>query len=169
MTAKTVPTRRAFLKGGALAAAPLAAAGGGVAIAEHEQDARLARLEDEAAIRDLHQVWLRRVNAGSPAEAARLFADPALARFDEAVNRVAADHAGAPDAIRLAEDGRSASGRFHCLVETQTERGRTCTLEQMAHAQGEGVIRNHARRVLKADYVKTADGWAIETLSFARS
>ncbi len=62
MTTDTVSTRRSFLKGGAVAAAPLAVAAGGAAMAEDGRKARLARLEDEAAIRELHQAWLRRIN-----------------------------------------------------------------------------------------------------------
>jgi hypothetical protein len=159
-------TRRAFLKVGAVAAAPLAAAGGAAAMAAHDQQAKLARLQDEHAIGALHQAWLRRINTGAHAEAAELFADPKRARFDEKVSGVAADHAAEPDRITLAADGQGATGRYHCVVETQTERPRDCTLAQMAHAQGEGLICRTEPRVLQAAYVKTEGGWAIETLRF---
>lgn len=164
MTAKTQSTRRSFLKGGAVAAAPLAAVGATTAIAEAEHRARLARLQDEAAVRDLHQAWLRRVNTDDHAEAAKLFADPRRAGLGEKVSRIAVDHSGEPDLIRLADDGGSATGRFHCLVETETPLGRDCTLAQMAHAQGEGVVRKSERRLLRADYVKTDAGWAIDRM-----
>jgi hypothetical protein len=165
MTAKTIATRRSFLKGGALAAAPLAAAGAAGLIAENQHRAELARLKDEAAIRDLHQTWLRRVNTGAHAEAAQLFADPRTG-LHKSVSRVTADHAGAPDAIRLASDGMSASGLYHCEVETETPRSLDCTLAQMAEAQGEGMLRSAERRLLKARYVKAANGWVIDTLRF---
>jgi hypothetical protein len=155
MTDKIASTRRSFLKGGAVVAAPLAAGGAAAAVAHSAHEADLARLKDEAAVRDLHQGWLRQVNTGDAAEAARL---------DKAVVAIAADHAGAPDEIRLAADGLSATGRFHCLVETQSELARDCTLAQMAHAQGEGMVRSSERRVLHARYVKTPKGWAIGTL-----
>ncbi len=152
MTNNASASRRAFLKGGALVAAPVAAAGVGAVVGQREHEAELDRLKAQAAIRDLHQTWLRKVNIGDAAEAARL---------DKAVVGVAADHQGAPDEIVLAADGQSAKGRFHCVVQTETERARDCTLAQMAHAQGEGRMRSSDRRVLHADYVKTADGWAI--------
>lgn len=112
-------------------------------------------MQAEAAIRDLHQAWLRQVNTGDRAEAARL---------DKAVVGVAADHHGAPDQIMLAADRLSATGRYRCLVQTETELAQDCTLAQMAHAQGEGRIRSGERRVLHARYLKTPDGWAIGTL-----
>lgn len=157
-------SRRAFFKLGALAAAPLAAAGGAAAAARNDHEAKIARLQAEAAIRDLHQAWLRRVNSGT--EAAALFADPKRARLDETVNRIDADHEGAADAVRLAPDGLHASGRFACVVETQTELAQDCTLARMRHAQGEGWVRQSERRVLKADYVKTDGRWAIARLRF---
>lgn len=155
MNDKTISSRRSFLKGGVLVAAPVAAAGIAASAGHHEHEAQLARLKAETAIRDLHQTWLRKVNTGDAAEAARL---------DKAVVAIAADHAGAPDEIRLAADGKTATGRFHCLVETQAELARDCTLAQMAHAQGEGMVRSSDRRVIHADYVKTADGWTIGRL-----
>ncbi len=164
MTQKTNATRRAFLKGGALAAAPLAAAGAAAMAAMSEHEVELARLQSEAAIRDLHQAWLRKVN--TRAEAAGLFADPKRTRLQEAVSRVDADHAGAADEIRVAADGLHASGRYACVVETEAELAKDCTLAQMRHAQGEGWLRQSERRLLKADYVKTEAGWTIAGLRF---
>ena len=141
MSTDTVSTRRSLLKGGALLAAPLAGAGAAAAVAEQGHKARLGRLEDEAAIRALHQAWLRRINTGAIEDAAQLFADPARSKFDQDVRSIAADHAGAPDAIALSADGQSATGRFHCAVETQTAIPQDCTLAQMVHAQGGGFVR----------------------------
>lgn len=156
-SARTVSTRRAFLKGAAVAAAPVAAAGTAAVIGMTEHEARLARLQAEAQIRALHQDWLRQVAAGDRAEASRLH---------EAVVRVSADHAAAPDAITLAADGRSAHGRYACVVETEVPRPLDCTLAQMAKAQGEGMIRASERGVVKAEYVKGPDGWTIRKLAF---
>ncbi len=161
MTTDTVSTRRSLLKGGALLAAPLAVAAPIAAAADDGRNARLALLEDENALRLLHQTWLQRINAGARADAATLFADPRRAALDTAVSGIAADHAGEPDTIEVARDGQSASGRFACAVEIETEMPRDCTLAQMAHAQGGGVIRRTERRVLKAAYVKAGDAWAI--------
>jgi hypothetical protein len=154
MTAKT-NTRRAFLKGAAIAAAPVTAAAGAAGIAVNEHEAKLARLQAEAEVRALHQDWLRKVAAGDRAEAGRL---------GEGVTAVTADHAGEPDRIVLMSDGRRAEGRYACVVETETARPLDCTLAQMAAAQGEGLVRARERRVLTADYVRTDKGWAIAKL-----
>ncbi len=164
MTTDTRSTRRTFLKQGGLVAAPLAAAPA-AALADGASQSRAARLQDEAAVRALHQAWLRRVNTGE--DAAALFADPRRTGLGEAVKAVGPDHAAAGDAIAVAEDGRTASGRFHCLVEIETEIPEDCTLAQMAHAQGGGRVRRTERRLLTAAYVKAAGAWAISKLGFA--
>ena len=149
-------TRRSFLKVGAIAAAPLAAAGSAMAMEDATRKARLARLEDEAAIRALHQDWLRRINAGEHDGSA----------VEAAVRGLRPDPAAADD-IEFAPDGRRASGRFHLIAELETERPRDCTLAQMAHAQGEGVVRRSEARVLKAEYVRAGDAWAIAKVELA--
>lgn len=169
MTSKTLSTRRSFLKGGAVVAAPLAVAIPAAALAADAHKARLARLEDEAAIRDLHQAWLRRINTGGAEAAAELFADPKRAALDEAVRGVTADHSGEPDAIEIAADGQRAAGRFHCAVEIEAEIPKEGALAQMAHLQGGGFVRRTERRVLRADYVKAGGAWAIAKVAFAEA
>ena len=164
MTTAAVSTRRSFLKGGAIAAAPLAVAVPAAAMAEAARRTRLARLEDETAIRALHQAWLRRINTGAHDEAAQLFADPKRARFDQDVRAIAADHQGAADAIEVAEGGARATGRFPSSVELETAIPLDSTLAQMAHAQGGGMVRRTERRLLKAEYVKAGGAWAIADL-----
>jgi hypothetical protein len=161
---RTNSTRRTFLKGGAMAAAPLAAAGAAIAATKGQHEAALERLKAETAIRDLHQAWLRRVNTGT--EAADLFADPRRARLKETVSRVEADHLGAADEVRLEADGLHASARYACMVETGVELAQDCTLAQMRHAQGEGLLRQSERRLLQADYVKAEGRWTIAGLRF---
>src|SRR5208282_2486403 len=112
----------------------------------------------EAAIRELHQTWLRRINTrtGDASAATPLFADAEGTAYalDRAVRSIAADHAGQPDAIEVAAEGQSATGRFQCAVEIETTIARDCTLAQMAHAQGGGFVRRTERRVLNVEYVK---------------
>lgn len=168
MSKDTASTRRSFLKRGALLAAPLAAVAAPAAIlADDELKARVAKLESEAAIRELHQAWLRGINTGVGDQAASLFANPKRAAFDPSVRSIAPDHAGELDAIEVAADGKSAAGRFHCVVETETALPQDCTLAQMAHAQGSGFVRRTERRVLKVEYVKTSGAWAIAKAEFA--
>ncbi len=165
MTTDNTSTRRSFLKGGALLAVPLAAAVPAAVLADDGLKMRMAKLEDEAAVRELHQTWLRRINTGSGATP--LFANPESTAFDQAVRSIAADHAGQPDAIDIAPDGRSAAGQFQCAVEIETPIAQDCTLARMAHAQGGGFVRRTERRVLKVDYVKASGAWAIAKVEFA--
>ena len=160
-------TRRSFLKNGAVLAAPFAAAAAPAIMAEDGLKARVARLEDEAAIRVLHHGWLRRVNAGDRKAVAPLLADTERSAFGQAVRIIAADHTGDPDAINVAADGRGAIGRFHCAVEIETPIPQDSTLAQMARAQGGGFVRRTERRMLKVEYVKAGGAWAIAKAEFA--
>ena len=161
-------TRRLFLKRGALLAAPLAAAVPAAAMVDDGLKARLARLENEAAIRELHQMWLRVVNAGEGDAATPLFADAQDGvTSDQIVRNIAADHAGEPDAIEIAAEGNSAAGRFHCAVEIENAIAQDSTLAQMAHAQGGGFVRRTERRVLKVEYMKAGGAWAIAKVELA--
>jgi hypothetical protein len=166
MSPKKTSSRRNFLKKGALLAVPLAAAPAAV-MADDGLKSRLAKLENEAAIRDLHQTWLRHINTGAADEANALFADRESAVFDPTVRRISADHSGEPDAIEVAPDGKSAAGRFQCAVETETPIVQDSTLAQMAHLQGNGFIRRTERRVLSIEYVKASGTWAIAKAKFA--
>lgn len=144
-------TRRSFLRGGALLAAPVAAASiPAVALADGGLRTRVKHLEDEAAIREVHRSWVRQVNAGEGG-----------VRLDDTVRRITVDHAGAPDRIEVAADGRSAVGYFECAVETETPLAADCTLAQMAHAQGHGATRRTERRVLTVHYTKATGAWEI--------
>ena len=168
MTTDKTSTRRAFLKRGALLAAPLAAvAAPAVVLAGDELKARLARLENEAAIRALHQDWLRQINTGSADAVRPLLAGRERTAFDEFVRSIAADNAGQPEAIEVATDGRSAAGRFPCAVEIETAIAEDCTLAQMAREQGSGFVRRTERRVLNVEYVKAGGAWAIAKAEFA--
>ena len=162
MSTQTTSSRRAFLKGGAIAAAPLAIAVPAAAMAESEHRARAQRLQDEAEIRTLHQAWLRKVAAS--ADASALFIRPDASRLSKSVRGVSADHAGDEDRIDVAADGLRASARFAALVELEIELPRDSTLAQMAHAQGEGVVRHSEPRTLHASYVKARGAWAISRL-----
>ncbi len=156
MTEDTRRTRRSFLKGGALLAAPIAAASvPAVVLAEDGLKARVTRLEDEAAIRELHQSWLRRVNAGER--------DGLL---ESSVRRITADHAGAPDKIEIAADGRTAVGTFEHAVEAETPLAKDCTLAQMADAQGYGTLGRIGRRRLTVNYTKTGGTWRMAKVGF---
>lgn len=158
-------TRRAFLKGGAVLAAPLAMTMPAAAIAADDRIARLQRLEDEAAIRALHQDWLRRVNS-CDADRATL---SATARAGGCLDGALCGVTSAPDVqgdrVEIAADGKRAVGRFRCVIEMESRIAPDSTLAQMALAQGGGVIRAQAVRLVRADYVKAGDRWAIADIA----
>lgn len=171
MSDESKATRRSFLKGGAIIAAPLAAVGApaAAALAGDDRQDRLARLEDEKAIRALHARWMRQVNGGDRAGAAQLYANNECACALAGIASVAADSNGAEDALDVAADGRLASARYAMSVETETLIAPEDTLTQMMHAQGEGMVRTTEQRTLRADYVRTRTGdWAIASLAFER-
>jgi hypothetical protein len=170
MTQPAASSRRSFLKGGALVAAPLAVAGASAAAAmtPNAESTRLQQLEDEAAIGKLHQTWLRQINAGAHRDAALLFADPRRAQFAEPVRAIATDHLG-EQSIAVAPGGLSATGRFHSLVELESELPTSFTLGQMAHAQGGGLVRRTEKRILKAEYVKANGAWAIAGIELSEA
>jgi hypothetical protein len=157
MTRNTTSTRRAFLKGGALLAAPLGAASASVlAVADGPLRDRVSRLEDEAAIRTLHHSWLRTLNGGGRES-----------RLDASVRRITSDPAAPPDRIDLAADHRSAVGYFNCAVEFATPLANDSTLAPMAHAQGHGVTRRTEFRALTVNYAKANGGWHIAHVALA--
>lgn len=171
-------TRRAFLKGAAVAAAPLAAAAAPAAAMAmngeaDDSRARLARMEDIEAVRTLHRDFVKQVNAGKPDKAAALFDDPAKAELEPGVTRLvpddwAADPSG-DETIALSDDRQSATLTAACAVSTETPIDSDCTLAQMARLQGDGVIRATDRRKLQARFVKRDGEWRIEAVALPRA
>ena len=151
MTSHKVSTRRMFLKGGALIAAPVAAASvHAVVPVEDGLNVRIKHLEDEAAIREAHRAWLRQVNASGHD-----------ALLEDTVRRIIADDAGAADRIEIAANGRSAVGYFDHMVEAEAPLPEDCTLAQMAHVQGTGTLRRTERRMLTVEFAKACGTWSI--------
>jgi len=150
-------TRRRFLQSGALLGAPLAvgaipAAG----LAGDGANTRLEHLEQQAAIRAVHEDWLRQLNAGARD-----------ARLDPCVRRILCDHAGAADRIEIAADGHTAVGRFEYLLDLERVLPREGTLAQMAHAQGHGTRRATERRTLTVHYEKVSGAWRVRSSCMA--
>jgi hypothetical protein len=160
MSKGDVSSRRSFLKAGAVLSAPLAVLPG-AALAGNGAGARLARLEDENAIRSLHQNWLRGINASTAGNAGLEGMKAATLAPGEKVCGISADLAGPPDAIVIGANGSTARGQFHCAVEVEAPLAKDCTLGQMAHLQGGGFVRRTEARVLTVDYAKTNRGWSV--------
>ena len=157
MSKDNISTRRSFLKSSAFLAAPLAVGAPAIALAADGTKARLQRLEDEAAIREVHREWLRQMNAGERGKVP----------FDETIKSVALDHKGSTDKIEIASDGVHATGRYASLAEVETPITSECTISQMLAAQGHGTISRTEPGVLTVDYVKTGTAWTIANAEFA--
>jgi SnoaL-like domain len=162
--------RRGFLrKASAALAAPLAV--GAATLSAHgagardAAQARLAQLEDENAIRELTQRYVRYLNTGAHEEAAALFEQPANAAMLSA-RALAADPAGGEDAIGIAPSGTSANARLACTAMIETPIEPVTPLVAMARAQGGGVVRRSERGLLEASYVKRDGVWKVRRLTF---
>lgn len=182
MKATVDPARRRFFRaaGAAALAAPLAAAAapvlppGGANGTDGAGDARdaalrakLARLEDESALRDLRRAYVRHLRSGDAAALAALFAAGVGARPDPCVRTLELD---ADDgAVELAADGRSAVTGGACTVAVEAPIGPDCTLLQMARAQGGGTLLRSERAALRLDAVKVEGVWKIAHVALAKT
>jgi hypothetical protein len=161
MAMKTASSRRSFIrKTGAALSVPLTAAGALVparAAADDDPVAtRLALFEDTSAIRALNQAFARQVSAG---EAETLGIDPSI-------RNVAADNFGERDAIDIAADRQTATGRMYCSVEIETAIGPSCPLVEMAREQGGGVVRRAENGVFENVYVRHDGVWSLERSTY---
>jgi hypothetical protein len=164
MTRQTTPRRRFIRTAGVALSAPLAAA----AVAQaapvtggDELRARLARLEDLAAIRALTRAWLRHLEAGDLEAAAPLFADPSRGAVEGLAGNARVERASDEDGLVFSEDGRSAKAMVSCTVAVETPLEPDCTLVEMAQLQGGGVARRVEGGVLELEYLRRPDGWRI--------
>ncbi len=166
MTGKPMTSRRSFLKSGAIVAAPLAVVGApaAAAMADDASRARLARLEDTMAIEALNRAFLRQFNASGAEATAALFADGKAPDLAHGTSGLVLEDAGEPEHFELAGDGARATAHYACKVETEHALEGDHTLIQMARLQGNSPHRSIERRLLKADYVRRKDGWAIESI-----
>lgn len=151
------PTRRSFLKTGALVAAPLAAIVPAAALAGDGSKARLARLEDERAIAALHRQWLRNASKGSEVQGPSAIGPTTI-------RSIAPDPAQEPAEMQFAEDGQCAAARHACVVDLESPFEGKETFAQMTRLQGNGTARRTESRIFAADYVRENGEWRIEAV-----
>ncbi len=163
MSTSIRPTRRLFFgAAGAAAAAPLAFVAPAMAAKPTGDDlaVRLARLEDQDALRTLQAAYVRHVNAQSRSDLEALFAEAAAAHLDATVRSLIGEPA--VDGIQIAPNGLTATVRGSYLVETATPIDGEGTVVSMARLQGDGVVRKSERRTLAISAVKVDGAWKIE-------
>ncbi len=153
MSDNKTSSRRSFLKGGALLAAPLSVSSvGAAAFVDDSLKARVTQLEDEAALRELHRAWLRKLNGGE-----------GMAGFDRSIRRIDS-HPAAADQIRIGSAGDTAVGHFEHAVARERPLPLDTTLAKMAHAQGHGAVLHTERQVLSFSYAKRRGVWTITSV-----
>jgi uncharacterized protein (TIGR02246 family) len=191
--------RRSFLwKAGAAMTAAAAAVVPGMAKSgagkntEAEVLARkLGMLEDEKAIRVLHQTYEALLDSGNYEQVAGLFSEDAVVVFNggvfKGVNSVARlyrDHfsAGltgrklgpapgveaAPETVRVAEDRESAKARFPYSIQVGAPMRSNSSLVQMARLQGEGIMKWCESGVYEVSYAKCGKNgsWKMTKLEY---
>jgi hypothetical protein len=170
MNADAASSRRRFIRtAGAALAVPLAASEAFAAGRADDGEmlaARLAELEDREAIRRLSSAFARHLNARAFDELAKLFVDSPKVSIDAEIRCVSADPAGDDDRIEIAANRLTATARLHRVVETDMTIGPSCTLVDMARAQGEGYVRSCERRVIEQAYAKIDGRWKISESTF---
>jgi len=157
-------SRRAFLKAGALVAAPAAVLAAPAAFAADPSAARLARMEDERAIEGLVRGFLRRFNGSG--DCAEFVAHAGAIRIDASVQEIREDVLD-DAALDFADDGRSASWSRTAEVELLADFAGNTTLEKMARFQGQGSARSQAKRRIEAEFARTGESWTITRLALA--
>lgn len=189
-------TRRSFIwKLGAGASAAVAAAAPAVAAPGKADDPalRAALLEEEKALRKLHQDFGQAMDQGLPGKVVGLFAGDAevvfnggIFRHSEGIGRLYRDYlparkAGASmqpapgfqlcagqlqDSVEVARDLRSATAVFPYSIQVGTPLESGNSLASMARLHGEGVRTWWEGGVYRVSYRKEAAGWRISRLEY---
>lgn len=155
---------------------------------------RLKMLEDEKAIRTLHQNYEELLDSGDYEKMAGLFNKDASVVFNggvfkggDGIARLYRDHFGAgltgkklgpvpgvqlgEAVIAVAEDGTSAKARFPYSIQVGAPMGSNSSLVQMARLHGEGITKWCESGIYEISYTKYGKegSWRIEKLEFAVS
>ncbi len=158
-----------------------------------EMKARLARLEDLNAVRQLHDAYARHLNECAYHDILDLFADDARVEFaggvfvgkDRGVRRLFVEHFGRVkevlpepvhtflqrethehDAIEIAAGRLTATARFHVTVHAEAAIAPGCPLVDMALQQGGGVIKWVETGIFENVYAREGATWKIRQLAY---
>jgi len=156
MSDRTSTRRKFFLKAGAAMSAPAAfatgirpAAAGPAALEE-----KLAKLEDEMALRRLRSDTIAEINRASR---------EVLDELEHGLRQIVADHANDAAACVVVSVDRAAARIFvpcAARLEAQIEAPGS-SLVDMARLQGEGVLMRTEARVLEITCTRRSGGWQL--------
>jgi len=154
---------------------------------------RVGNLEDAEKVRRLHRAYESSLDRGLYEEVVAMFAGDAeviynggLFRGTEGVRRLYCgnfspgrtgkriepapgfepDPAQPQESIEVAEDGRTATGRFAYSIQVGTPMKGNSSLIAMARLQGEGIAKCWEGGTCEATYVKAGDSWKIRRLEY---
>lgn len=171
MKTNEIASRRRFIwKAGVALSAPLAVGAAQASAIEADDtqalQAELAARDDLMSIRTLQQNLARYINAADEQRVAALFVRPGAAAELSGIRHMAQADFGAHDSVEFAADGQTASAELHCTFEAETPIARDCTVAEMAHQQGDGVLRRKETRVLRMRLVRHQGSWKIQSFRF---
>jgi hypothetical protein len=153
----------------------------------------VGNLEDADRVRRLHQAYESRLDRGLFEDAVEMFADDAevvynggLFQGKEGIRRLHCDHfasgltgkkiepapgfepdpAQQPDIVEVAEDRKSAAGRFLYSMQVGMPMTGNSSLVEMARLQGEGIVRWWESGICEASFVKAGESWKIRRLEY---
>ncbi len=154
---------------------------------------RVASLEDADRVRRLNQAYQSLLDRGLYEDVVAIFADDAevvynggLFQGKESIRRLYCDHfapgltgkkiepapgfepdpAGQPDSVAVAEDRKTAAGRFIYSMQVGMPMTGDSSLVSMARLQGEGIVKWWESGTCEASYVKAGESWKIRRLEY---
>jgi len=154
---------------------------------------RVGNLEDADRVRRLHQAYESRLDRGLYEDVVAMFADDAevvynggLFRWKQGVRRLYCGHfasgltgkkiepapgfepdpAQQPDTVEVAEDRKTATGRFPYSIQVGAPMTGDSSLVAMARLQGEGIVKWWECGACEASYVKVGESWKIRRLHY---
>jgi hypothetical protein len=165
---ETRNSRRNFIRNSGVALTAALAAGAASAATRDASAQGLALLQDSNAIRLLQQRCFALLEQGASRELAALFSDDA-AQASCVYPSLQLDSRLEAIAVDLADDGLSASARYHGRVQLGAPIAGAGTAQQMARLQGLNATQWWEQGLYDARYAKVHGEWKIRALNYRKA
>jgi hypothetical protein len=155
---------------------------------------RVGMLEDARDLQQLHRLYGEYLGKGAHEEIVNLFAKDGEVSFnggvfsgrDKGIHRLyfgrfsregseipegpvhllQVDRIQPEDAVHVAQDGLTATARFHCLMRVAARDTAEHPMMDLARAQGQGMLQWWEHGVYEVSYTKDEGNWKIRALSY---